>query len=95
MLREEVSKLEMENHTLKVVQHDVTAKAEAHMKASSVEAQSAISLRNDLQNQLDRMMEQLDQANKLSRKLQADNRELQNRFTRHSNNHRKRCKNKH
>ena len=35
---------------------------------------------NDLQNQLDRMMEQLDQANKLSRKLQADNRELQNRL---------------
>ncbi len=80
MLREEVSKLEMENHNLKIAQHDVEAKADAHIKASSIEAHSAISLRNDLQNQLDRMMEQLDQANQLSRKLQADNRDLQNRL---------------
>ena len=80
MLREEVSKLEMENHSLKIAQHDVEAKADAHIKASSVEAHSAISLRNDLQTQLDRMMEQLDQANQLSRKLQADNRDLQNRL---------------
>ena len=47
------------------------------MKALSVESQTATVMREDLQAQLKRTMEQLEYANNMSRKLQMDNRELQ------------------
>ena len=77
MLKEEVSKLEMAKHQLEMKLGDVQTESQAQMKALSVESQTATVMREDLQAQLKRTMEQLEYANNMSRKLQMDNRELQ------------------
>jgi chromosome segregation ATPase len=76
MLNDEISKLEMSRHGMAMKLESMEDTASAELKVVKVEHQAAMASRDGLESQLRRTMEQLEQANQLSRKLQVDNRDL-------------------
>ena len=76
MLNEEVSKLEMQNHNIALKLENMEIGSSSKVKALKVDFEAALESRTELEQQLRRTMDQLQEANNTSRQLQIDNRDL-------------------